>query len=143
MTSGGTSPLGALNACGLHKPLEQRVDGKFFSPVGCRLRVGFTGWKWTDAGSLLVAQWIAKPGWGERSPYKDIPFFYSSTPGGAGPYRRGQVFDIGPKSEQICLGIADLTDTFPDPWLLAKATAAQAQALQRLLTVIYDWRPEE
>jgi len=94
-----------------------------------RWHIHWTGWKENHNlkdGALvddtLVSQWLA---WDRR----DKRYFYASVPGGAGEYKKGDVFDIRPGVNQVLI----TRDT-----LLGTALDMYEEGYQRLLKVLED-----
>lgn len=104
--------------------------------------IRWTGWKTIPASQDLAAQYLAYPVDGGASRTVDglRPMIYSSFPGDCSVFRRGDMFDIAIKPEQI-----DFMPEWPNEFSLkTDLTRAQAWAFSRLKSFIekaakIDW----
>ena len=87
----------------------------------------WTGWKWAQDSTILVAQWCAV----QQAGHHGGTHYYASCPGGQGPYRIGEVFDLGGSGPRLY--IEDLGN-----WVvgLARALSLQAETYKRLTEVV-------
>src|SRR5260221_9864822 len=117
--------------------------GAAFQKWKAGFNLHWTGWKAGQDTTLVVAQWTAYPTWEEqRKPHlkrEELRGFYSSVPGGAGPYYRGETFDISHKEGQehgYCENF--LPSIFGDAAVIKRAAAAKLDAYARLLKVMRE-----
>lgn len=82
--------------------------------------IQWTGWKANPADDTLVGQWIA---------WKGNKAFYASAPGGDGPYRKYEVFQIAPVGKQVLI-----TSTTP----LGVAEYWKNEAFDRLFKLLNE-----
>ena len=133
---------------------EQKMDNLMLLPDGEQFKAGkwivfWTGWKEVMTSITLAGQWVAmsrerlwiKPDylsqhqWDSLSPQtrdrlgvNDMWGLYASAPGGHGPFRRGDCFNIDAESEkQLRLQYGDVN---------AEAEKLKRDALERLMRLI-------
>lgn len=103
----------------------------------------WTGWKVAQDSTLIVAQWVAYPTLEEqRKPHlkrEQLAGFYSSVPGKARPYYKGEVFDIYREEGQETGYIEDFSvDIHGEAKVLKRAAKAKLDAYARLLKVMRE-----